>query len=479
MPRAAGSILVALVAVLVIAPSAMAAKAERHDVTYTQLVCDELQSEAGYARVSVWTSDGGDAYADLSYWAAPANPEQSGRTWYGYSNAAVIADEGSTIEVTIDVYEDGPSKPTEEPYELPFVGAATLSASLTASGEAESFRVPDRWGNHNYRSTGSFQAYSVTGSLELPGAVSFDLGACQASSIDQTHFSNQPNASVAHWSSLRLSCSWAFDDGLISLFASDDSFGSYSGLVIEGEDGFIYGDGETSLSRSAYDTSFDLYSGFDAEPDPIGSASASADLGSLERINHRESSGEGRFTTKGVQLAVTGELTLEIDGVTTMFALDDPSCRAADVRFAELPAHEKRAEPPANDALETAIPLKLGDKLIVSTAGAAEAPEAPCTFTDPEGSPYEGPITHTVWWRIEGTGGSITVDTAGSTFDTMVAVYVADGDAVGAQVGCVDDVDEGLEARITFDTASDTSYFVQTGGFGGGRGDLSLLISEP
>ena len=85
MPRAAGTILVALVAVLVIAPSAMAAKAERNVVTYTQLICDDLRSEAGYARVSVWTSDGGDAYADLSYWAAPANPEQSVATWYGYS----------------------------------------------------------------------------------------------------------------------------------------------------------------------------------------------------------------------------------------------------------------------------------------------------------------------------------------------------------------------------------------------------------
>ena len=169
MPRAAGSILVALVAVLVIAPSAMAAKADRHDVTYTELRCDDLQSEAGHARVSVWSSDGGDAYADLAYWAAPANPEQSGPTWYGYSNTAVIADDGSTIDVSIDVYEDGPSDPSEEPYDLPFVGAATLAATLTTSGEAEAFRVPDRWGNHNYRATGSFQSYSVAGVARASG----------------------------------------------------------------------------------------------------------------------------------------------------------------------------------------------------------------------------------------------------------------------------------------------------------------------
>ena len=479
MPRAAGSILVALVAVLVIAPSAMAAKAERHDVTYTELRCDDLQSEAGHARVSVWSSDGGDAYADLAYWAAPANPEQSGPTWYGYSNTAVIADDGSTIDVSIDVYEDGPSDPSEEPYDLPFVGAATLAATLTTSGEAEAFRVPDRWGNHNYRATGSFQSYSVAGSLELPGALAFDLGACQASRIDQTQFSNQPNASVAHWSTLRLSCSWAFDDGLISLFASSDNFGSYSGLVIEGEHGFIYGDGETSLSRSGFDTSFDLYSGFDPEPNPIGSASASADLGSLERVNYTEPSGDGRFTAKGVQLAVTGELTLEIDSVTTVFAMDDSSCSAADVRFAELPSHQKRAEPVTNDTPETAIPLKLCRQADRVDGRCREAPEAPCLFDDGEGGTFEGPMTHTVWWRIEATGGSITVDTGGSTFDTLVAVYLVEDGAVGAQIACVDDVDESLQALVTFETVGDASYLVQAGGFGGETGDLALAIYEP
>jgi hypothetical protein len=32
---------------------------------------------------------------------------------------------------------------------------------------------------------------------------------------------------------------------------------------------------------------------------------------------------------------------------------------------------------------------------------------------------------------------------------------------------------------ITFDTAGDGSYLVQTGGFGGETGDLALVIYEP
>ena len=107
----------------------------------------------------------------------------------------------------------------------------------------------------------------------------------------------------------------------------------------------------------------------------------------------------------------------------------------------------------------------------MSTAGTAEAPEAPCLIDDGEGGTFEGPMTNTVWWRIEATGGSITVDTAGSPFDTMVAVYLVEDGRGWCAVGCVDDVDESLQALVTFETAGDASYLVQTGGFGG-DGDL-------
>ena len=98
---------------------------------------------------------------------------------------------------------------------------------------------------------------------------------------------------------------------------------------------------------------------------------------------------------------------------------------------------------------------------------------------DGEGGTFDGPMTNTVWWRIEATGGSITVDTGGSTFDTMVAVYLVEDGAVGAQIACVDDVDESLQALVTFETVGDASYLVQTGGFGGETGDLALAIYEP
>ncbi len=50
----------------------------------------------------------------------------------------------------------------------------------------------------------------------------------------------------------------------------------------------------------------------------------------------------------------------------------------------------------------------------------------------------EIPVEHTVWYTVTGTGGSITVDTAGSDFDTVIAVYEGAPDE-SATVACVDD----------------------------------------
>jgi hypothetical protein len=115
-----------------------------------------------------------------------------------------------------------------------------------------------------------------------------------------------------------------------------------------------------------------------------------------------------------------------------------------------------------------------------STAGTAIEPEAPCTFVDPEFGPVELPIGHTAWWMFEGTGGDVTVDTAGSTFDTIVGIYTYDG-ASYTQVACADDVETpqgySLQAVLTIGTDAGVTYYIQVGGFGGEVGRLELALS--
>lgn len=477
MPRATGLVLVALVAALVLPTSVMAAKADRFTETSTQLWCGALESDAGTAYVSAWLSDRGETFADLGFWAAPATRETSPVTWAGWSNASLMSTDGSTLEITFGVYGFNEGD-VDDPSDLVLIGEGTLTALLTPAGDPETFGGNDQYGNHHYRSSSSYQAYEVSGSLELPTGISFDLGGCDAFRMTDEWFNNNPANSVSHSSELQLSCSWATEHGFVGLIASETALGTKADLWVETADDFFYGSGSVGLSRSAFEATFDLYSEYD-ESEPAASASASAVLTTLDRLSQSEEFGDSRFTVKGLVLGVAGSLSVETAGVTTSFDMDETSCQAGDVRFSELPDQPERAEPVENDTPETAIPVKLFDKLFVSTAGTDEAPEAPCLLDDGEGGTFEGDMTNTVWWRIEGTGGSITIDTGGSSFDTMVAVYLVEDGVVGAQVGCVDDVGESLQALITFATIGDASYLVQTGGFGGETGDLALVIYEP
>ena len=94
--------------------------------------------------------------------------------------------------------------------------------------------------------------------------------------------------------------------------------------------------------------------------------------------------------------------------------------------------------------------------------------EAEATCADDEG---EFPIGHTAWWTFEGTGDPVTVDTAGSDFDTVVGVYVEE-EGILVPIGCVDDIEESLQAAITVDTTAGVTYFVKASGFDGKAGTL-------
>jgi hypothetical protein len=69
----------------------------------------------------------------------------------------------------------------------------------------------------------------------------------------------------------------------------------------------------------------------------------------------------------------------------------------------------------------------------------------------------------------------VTIDTAGSDFDTALAVYADEGGEL-VQVACVDDV-ETLQAVVTVDTVAGVTYYIQAGGFADSFGTLVLSLS--
>ena len=80
-------------------------------------------------------------------------------------------------------------------------------------------------------------------------------------------------------------------------------------------------------------------------------------------------------------------------------------------------------------------------------------------------SPDDG-VGHTLWYSFTGTGDAVTIDTAGSNFDTVIAVY----DDEFVELACNDDVEFGpvgftFQAALTIDTFEDATYYVQAGGY--------------
>ena len=128
---------------------------------------------------------------------------------------------------------------------------------------------------------------------------------------------------------------------------------------------------------------------------------------------------------------------------------------------------------PTNDLPDGAI--ELTNRAKVQTRMASEAPEAACV--DPDFG--ELPMGKTVWYMVEGTGEEMTVDTTGSDFDTIVGVYVMEGDGL-AQEACLDDNFDESGFRnvvaLTFETMPSTTYYVQIGGFDGQYGHLKVAL---
>jgi hypothetical protein len=215
--------------------------------------------------------------------------------------------------------------------------------------------------------------------------------------------------------------------------------------------------------------------------DVVGSADASAELTAGGRFSDLYREGVTKVRVSGQNLLVGGTLSIETPAGSQILVMDDQSCvsQAVDYQFITTNPTTGRGLIPANDAPEAAVELGAGDSVRVRTAGASEWPEASCIVDEFGYGEVEIPLGRTVWYAVAGTGGDVTVDTAGSDFDTVLGVYTSDGTGF-AQVACVDDVygDEtfSLQASVTFATEAGVTYFVQAGGYAAASGTLRLTV---
>jgi len=467
---------VALVASLLLIAPVSAAPSQRISDTRHILFCEGLTGDSGTAFLVAAESEQEGSFAQVAFWPPDAPPETNDPAWISMDAEVDFAD--TSVSGTLLMVEFVPDE--EDPFGDP-VGDATFTATLTPDGDPEPFRFQEKGGNQIFREVGTTQAFTVEGSLTMPddGGV-FDLSSCVAFVTTVTFFNNAPAAFVSRFSSFNLNCSWESDIGFVNLDAEVSEFGEFTNLFIfQSEEEAFFGEqsGPLTLTTSAFDATFALIDANEGG-DPVGSASASATLTPGGRINERFVDETFKAHIVGQAFLVDGSLTVTLNGTTTALPMDESSCFAADVTFTNHESGEKPSNggpPLANDAPEGALPIGIGDTVTVrKTGGTALEPDAPCVVSFPDGD-FDVPFGHTAWWTFTGTGADVTVDTAGSEFDTVLGVYVDDGGSL-TQVGCVDDTEDSFQARITVPTESGVTYFVQAGGFGGAAGKLVITV---
>ena len=467
----AWSVLVIILALLLPA-AASAAKPVRGDVSFTNFSC-EAATDDGFVFVFVELDGSGEGFGDLAFWESPADPFESDPTLI--TEAITLSGGATGIDATFELVEFDPT--SEPPYGDP-AGTAVLDATFTPDGDPIPFEDTFRDGNRHERIAGWSQPLTVSGTLTLPGADLTDLSTCFAIHEQFTSFATNPSAFNAKFSEGNLFCTWEDEDTIVALNGFQDRFNSFLDVYISDETSEVGGGTEVELvdGAFAFDTAlFDFDDGAE-----VGSASGGATLTEDgDAIRSIEVNGRSRVKLIVQEFSVSGELEVDLGGVTTAYPMDEEHCaaQAVDGHIISVRPAGPKPRPYPNEGPAQAIPLVLDTPVTLKTGAGAEAPEATCLLEGVD----EVPIGHTAWWSIQGTGGDLTVDTAGSDFDTVVGVYVQDG-ADLVQVGCVDDVfdpetEEGsLQASLTWASEAGVTYLIQAGGFAGNTGTLQLVV---
>ena len=467
----AWSVVVVLLALLLPA-SVAAAKPFREVGAFTYLSC-EAATDDGFVSFFAEIDGRGDGFGDLAFWESPAEPFETDPTLI--TTAITLSGGAAGIDATYELVEFDPT--SDPPFGDP-AGTAVLDATFTPDGDPIPFEEHFRDGNVHGRVEGVSQPMTAAGTLTLPGADLTDLSGCFALHEQSTSFFTNPAAFNAKFSEGNLYCVWEDEESIVELNGFQDRFNAFLDVRISDETGSVSGGTEVELVDGAFEFETGLFDEEDGAE--AGTASGGATLTpDGDAIRTIEVNGRSRVKLIFQAFSVDGELEIDLGGVTTAYPMDDEHCDAqlVDGHVVNVRPAGPKPRPYPNEGPGQAIPLVLDTPVTLKTGAGALEPEATC-LSDEFG---EIPLGHTAWWSIQGTGGDLTVDTAGSDFDTVVGVYVQEGTEL-VQVGCVDDVfdpetEEGsLQASLTWASDAGVTYLIQAGGFAGSTGNLVLVV---
>jgi hypothetical protein len=464
--------------VLALPAAASAGRATRFTDHNVSMFCEGLTATTGggFAFFSASTSDqfGPDAFVD--FWSS-GEPTGQPDLFRDFEQPVVVTWSGSVLSGSIPLLNS-----SGDP-----AGSATFSATLVPSGDPFPFNDRFRDGNRWNQFTGVSQQMDPSGTLSVGGST-FSLDACFADETTVTVFATNPRSFVTHFSSREVGCDLTNARGdtgfLFTSLEEGEVFIDASAFPADGSSGTgAFGSG--TLTNGVLDATLDTFDFETGEPSSGGASIHLEIVGSGEPFDYLLKNATFRLRASGVALDLEGTLTIG------SIVFDLGPCIGIDGRTKIIETFPGGPKPggkvPANDLPSGAKLLTVGAKTSVATKGASPEREASyeCMTFDDGGGEFEIPVGHTVWYRIVGTGGPVTIDTAGSDYDTVIAVYTSDGAGGFTPVpgACLDDVPlqpigRTLQSAVTWNTVAGTTYYVQIGGFPEGfpYGNLRVAV---
>ena len=389
--------------------------------------------------------------------ARVGDPEEPRLTAYGVSGGW----EGRDIAFSLEVFA-GNGGGNLEP---PLLGSFTATTTETSTTEHT-----DRGGSGNQHVRATIVTATLTAEavLSLPG-VTVDSLNCSGSSTTATYVSNSP-ASTVRFERRFFDSARCQGNAEVGLFGPED--GEYYLSVEFGEE----------------NNQYNLF-GVIEEPNgksftavlPLRNSQTGEFLGEYEvavTLAPKEKATTTVLRTATARITQQTRL-YDVSAQVSLPSIDvDASCEALEVTTREIvraaQGPKPTATPPPNDALAGARRIAVADTVRTTTRGAALLPEAPVSCAAEAG--------RTVWYSFVGTGMPVHLDTAGSSFDTALAVYQEqDGELL--EIACADDVEQDypfptqtLQAQLDVPTTAGRTYYVQVAGVYADYGRLVLSL---
>ena len=461
------ALLSALSLVLLLPTAASAARSTHLTDHNVNLSCDGIGASSGtgftFFGASVSEVIGTDTFLDAWNADQPLGAPDASRD---YTQPAVISWDGTTLAGSFPLVNAAGDT----------VGSATFSAAMSPVGAPFPINDSFKDGNHKDQVTGTGQALQPVGTLSLTTGLTFDLADCTGEADTISTFTTNPASFVAHFSARSVQCDLtnaATDTGLLFVDLSDT--GTFVDATVFPADASpaIEAFGSGTVNGGTFDATLDASYVDTGQPAGVPASIHMTFVSTGEKFQVIMQDGIERRVSRGTLLDIEGTLSI---GTHTF---DLGACVGADYRTKRIVSAHQGPKPggkvPANDLPSGAKLLAIGGSATLQTKGASPDREAPypcLIFEDPPGTFVEVPVANTVWYRFTGTGNPVTVDTAGSDFDTVLAVYTSNGVGGFTPVpnGCDDDVPvqpfgRTLQAAVTIPTVAGTSYYVQIGGF--------------